>query len=178
MRYTRVRNVKEPNRANKGDAGMDLFIPPITDRFILDLTRKNEGSRWHILWEKTGYDLGEDNFERVIILPPGERLLIPSGIHVELPKNHKLEAANKSGVASKMGLDKMAELVDESYQGELHISLANTSNDIVILRSNMKIIQFVLSEYNPTPWEEVPCLTEMYKETTSRGQGGFGSTGN
>lgn len=177
MRYTKVRNVKDPNRANPGDAGMDLFVPIINDQLIIDITIKNRKARYHILWDKTRYDHGEGNFERIIVLPPHERILIPSGIHVELPPNHKLQAANKSGIATKLGLCKMAELVDESYQGEVHISVVNTSNDIVKIYGGMKIIQFVLTQYNPTPWDLVPCITEMYKDKTSRGEEGFGSSG-
>jgi dUTP pyrophosphatase len=178
MKFTKVRNVKDPNRAHPGDAGVDFFIPEFDDEFLIDLRLKNQSHRYHIFWDKTHYDRSEDNFERVVVIPPHERLLIPSGIHVKLPPGHKLQAANKSGIANHYGVDKMAELVDESYQGEVHISIVNTSNNIMVIRGGMKIIQFVLTEYNPTPWLMVKSLEHLYPNKTSRAEGGFGSTGN
>ena len=108
-------------------------------------------------------------------LKPGERILIPSGIRANVPSGFALIAFNKSGVASKLGLGKMAEVVDEDYQGEIHISVVNTSNVSVRIESGQKIIQFVLIPINyalPIVVEE----NELYNETTERGEGGFGST--
>lgn len=178
MKYTKVRNVKDPQRANPGDAGIDFFIPIIGDQFLLALSDKNQNNRWHVMWDKTGYDMGERNFERVIVIPPHEKILIPSGIHVNLKLGTCMKAMNKSGVATKMGLCKMAELIDSSYQGEVHISMVNTSNDIVILRSNMKIIQFIIQKHEDDEPDFIQDLEGLYEEVSQRGEGGFGSSGN
>ena len=177
MKYTKVKNVKDPQRANPGDAGIDFFMPPITDKLVMELRDKNQLSRYKILWDKTQYDHGQGNFERVIVLPAHERILIPSGIHVNLEPGTCMQAANKSGIATKLGLDRLAELVDESYQGEVHISLVNTSNDVVLLYGGMKIIQFVIYKYENCQPDLIPDMEYLYPEESQRGEGGFGSSG-
>ena len=60
-----------------------------------------------------------------IELKPGESTLIPSGLKVDVPKNHVFVAMNKSGIATKKGLSVGACVIDEDYQGEIHIHLTN-----------------------------------------------------
>jgi len=110
---------------------------------------------------------------------PHSKVLIPAGIHVNLPKGVFLNAANKSGIASKRGLIVGASLIDQDYQGEIHINLINTTNETVILKAGEKIVQFV-PYFQPQMNEvtEFNSKDELYKDTTSeRGEGGFGSSG-
>lgn len=164
MRFSKVRDVKTPLRANTTDAGIDFFVPNDSTKFYNDVLSKNSESIFSYI------------FDEGIRLHPHERILIPSGIHVEVPKGYALIAFNKSGVASKKGLDLLASVVDEEYQGEVHISVQNTSNENVFIEFGSKIIQFILLPVNYSMPEEVP-FEDLYKEESLRGAGGFGSTG-
>ena len=169
MDYIKVREVLNPVRANKTDAGIDFFVP-------LDLT---VGEMRNLNKNKiTDYQYTPEGVVTSIILQPQERTLIPSGIHCKLPKNHALVAFNKSGVAAKTGLIVGSQVVDEGYEGEIHLSVINTSNKTCLVKAGAKIVQFILMpvKYSQPKLKEVP-LIEFYKESTStRGSGGFGSS--
>ena len=107
---------------------------------------------------------------------PGQSVCIPSGIKVNVPTGHALIAFNKSGVALKKGLDVGACVVDEDYQGEVHLHLTNVSREKIRLSAGEKIVQFVLL---PVNYAEIEVVDEhqLFDEETERGSGGFGSTG-
>ena len=109
-------------------------------------------------------------------LAPGDSCLIPSGIKVKVPTGHALIAFNKSGVAVNKNLYAGACVVDEDYQGEIHINLTNVGRKEVGIKPGEKIIQFILL---PVFYDtiELVDLENLYVEATSRGEGGFGSTG-
>ncbi|MBN85958.1 MAG: deoxyuridine 5'-triphosphate nucleotidohydrolase [Dehalococcoidia bacterium] len=109
-------------------------------------------------------------------LAPGQSCLIPSGIKANVPPGHALVAFNKSGVAVKKNLYVGACVVDEDYQGEIHINLTNVGEKTVEISPGEKIIQFVLLPVFYDTIEEVG-LEDLYEEETVRGAGGFGSTG-
>ena len=116
-----------------------------------------------------------DEFETLGLLP-GESCFIPSGIKVNEPAGHALVAFNKSGVAVKKNLHVGACVVDEDYQGEVHLNLTNTGNQLQIIERGDKIVQFILLPVNyANPVEVEP--KDLYDETSQRGEGGFGSTG-
>lgn len=116
-----------------------------------------------------------DDFPEYSILPQ-RSVKIPSGIKAEVLKNHALIAFNKSGVATNKGLIVGAEVVDEDYQGEIHIHLINTTEKIVCIGPGEKITQFLLI---PVSYVEPVVVSEkdLFSDTTERGEGGFGSTG-
>ena len=107
---------------------------------------------------------------------PGQSVCIPSGIKANVPSGYALIAFNKSGVALKKGLDVGACVVDEDYQGEIHLHLTNVSREKIRLAAGEKIVQFVLL---PVNYAEVEVVEEehLFDEETERGSGGFGSTG-
>lgn len=107
---------------------------------------------------------------------PNDGIKIPTGVKVNIPEGTALMAFNKSGVATKHGLIKGAELADCGYQGELHIHVINTSNKLVKISPGMKIIQFVLVPILTPALEQVP-ENELFAAKSERGEGGFGSTG-
>lgn len=117
-----------------------------------------------------------DNFGPMEVYP-GWGALIPSGIHVKVPKGFALIGFNKSGVATKKGLQIGACVIDEDYQGEIHLHLVNTSPADVELNPGEKIAQFILLPVNYAMPKEVPTLKALYDTVTERGAGGFGSTG-
>lgn len=169
MKFTKVRNVKSPQVAHEGDAGIDFFVPELTRKLIEEIIEKSKPSVLRVF--------RDENDEPAISIWPRQRILIPSGIHVQLSKGMALIAYNKSGIANKLGLDKRAEVIDEPYQGEVHISLSNDSSESVKITEGMKIIQFLRIPVFTGPIEEIPTLEELYPTKSTRGKGGFGSTG-
>ncbi len=107
-------------------------------------------------------------------LGPGESVLIPSGIRVEVPRGYALVAFNKSGVATKQGLQVGACVVDEDYEGEVHLHMVNVSNKRQTIESGQKLVQFVLLPIN---YSQIEVVDEIKSRSTERGAGGFGSTG-
>lgn len=122
-----------------------------------------------------GIDFFIPNDFPVTTINPGEDILIELGIKVSIPRNYCLIAFNKSGVAIK-GLSVGACVIDEDYQGQLHLHLFNVSKHPVKIMSGQKIIQFLLMPVWHEEIEEVD-ITELHTEISSRGEGGFGSTG-
>jgi len=162
MKFSKIREVKSPIRSTPKSAGIDFFIPVFDSQFLLDFKLKNSNIQIN---------------NTAIILNPNERCLIPSGIHVNIPDGFMLNAFNKSGISSRRGLIKAAETIDEDYLGEIHISLINSSNEIVVIEQNEKIIQFILIPISYLLPYEVE-FSELYiDKESSRGSGGFGSTG-
>lgn len=161
LKFSKVRNVKSPERGTELSAGIDFFVPEFTQKFLSDIRNKNE--IFYLV-------------ENKILLTPHQRILIPSGIHVNIPKGYALIAYNKSGVSSKKGLDVLACVVDEDYQGEVHISLVNSSNERVYIEPCEKIVQFILIPVLYAPLQEVN-YSDLYEKASTRGSGGFGSTG-
>ena len=109
-----------------------------------------------------------------ILLGPGEDALIPSGIKAQVPAGYALIAFNKSGVATKNKLIKGAEVVDEDYQGEIHIHVFNNGKTTTMINPGQKLMQFVLLQVN---YEDVEVVESLDQIESERGQGGFGSTG-
>lgn len=128
--------------------------------------------------KSAGYDFFIPADFKSVTLKPGESVKIPSRIHVNLPEGYYLTAANKSGVSSKRSLIFGAQIIDEDYQGELHIDIHNIGTEEQTLNPGDKIIQFILRQIEYMDLEEV-VFEKLYegKEESERGAGGFGSTG-
>jgi dUTP pyrophosphatase len=89
-----------------------------------------------------------------------------------------LVAFNKSGVATKRNLTVGACVVDEDYQGEIHIHLTNVGTETQEIKAGEKIVQFLLMPIVYEGLEEVLSEDELWEgKVTERGEGGFGSTG-
>ena len=159
-------NVKAPER-DYGNAGIDFFIPEYSESFVDAFENKNAVYNAYISNDKT--------FIR--ILPHG-RVNIPSGIRSKFGPHLALIANNKSGIATKKKLVFGASVIDNSYQGEWHLHLINTSDTYQSLEFGQKAIQFI-PHLIATDEVEVLDLTpeEFYTEKTSRGDGWQGSTG-
>lgn len=177
--FTKVRTVKSPNRANNGDAGIDFYVPKLNPEDIeligINKTMLN-GGYLEFSDEKNTSDLE-------VIMKPGSRLLIPSGIRVLIdPMESMLMVANKSGVSTKLGLIYTAEIIDSPYTGEVHIGILNPGPESVSipLQTNMKIIQLIhvpiiLSTPVEVTYEQYITLAENWG---TRGTKGFGSSDN
>lgn len=105
-------------------------------------------------------------------LAAGERVLVRTGLAVAIPEGHYGRVAPRSGLATRHGLDVLAGVIDADYRGEILCLLINTGNAPVELAGGSKICQLILEKII-TP---VAAWADDISET-SRGAGGFGSTG-
>ena len=172
MKICKIRKVKTPVRAHATDAGIDFFVPE--NLLIKDLKEKNTSC------PQLEYipNQNSPSFCDEIVLKPGDSVLIPSGIKADVPAGHALIFHNKSGVGSKKQLDILASVVDESYQGEIHINLVNNGNNWQTIKAGDKIVQGIIMPINQEMVEEVPDEEALYGGVeTDRGSGGFGSSG-
>ncbi|WP_342278989.1 dUTP diphosphatase [Candidatus Tisiphia endosymbiont of Myopa tessellatipennis] len=121
-----------------------------------------------------GMDLIAANIEPITIKSQ-EVKLVPTGICIALPSHLEAQIRPRSGLALKHGVTVLNSLgtIDADYRGEIKVILINhhPKEDFVIERG-MKIAQMVIARYEQILWDEVDSLDE-----TSRGSGGFGSTG-
>ena len=163
--------VKKPER-ERGNAGIDFFVPEHTETFEKAFLEKNEVEQAE-LWNKNG--------DYYITIAAHGRVNIPSGIRSHICCNVALEAHNKSGIATKTGLIFGASTVDASYKGIIHISLINTTDKAVTIPLGMKVVQFIPRIIDISDIEvcEGISIDEFYKdfEFSNRGEGAFGSTG-
>lgn len=165
-------DVRSPER-DPGNAGVDFFIPNYSETFVKAFNDKNASDKASLITDDAGMTM-------VKIMPHG-RANIPSGIRSYISPNVALEAQNKSGIATKHGLVYGASVVDANYQGIIHISLINTTNQAVYLPLGMKAVQFIPRVIDISPIEVYNNMSfeEFYKdfEFSNRGEGAFGSTG-
>ena len=108
-------------------------------------------------------------------LAPNEALRIKSGIKVNVPQGYALIAFNKSGISTKLGLIVGACVIDSGYQGEISIHIINTSNKMIWIIPDMKIVQYILIPIAESIPEEVP-ESKLFPYSSTRKSGGFGST--
>jgi len=178
--YTKVRDVKSPTRGTSRSAGIDFYVPTFDDKFIVQITNKNKNLSFDGIRFLGGsldpVTLTADEAISGIMLFEHERILIPSGIHVNIPEGYALIAHNKSGVASKKGLDILAEVIDEDYQGEVHLSVYNTGTEPQMITQGEKLIQCILTPVLYADLIEIENLETLYPVETERKDGGFGST--
>ena len=109
-----------------------------------------------------------------IALKPLQRVLVPTGLYIELPEGFEAQVRPRSGLALKKGLSVLNSpgTVDSDYRGEIKIIIINLSNETTILNTGERIAQMVISEVERIILVEVEELNE-----TKRGEGGFGHTG-
>ena len=127
--------------------------------------------------QSAGLDFFVPNDFKSKSLGPGHKAFIPSGIKANVPEGHALIAFNKSGVALKKNLFIGACVVDEDYQGEIHLHVVNVGTESVAVEPGEKLVQLVLVPVFYDIIEEV-SQEVLFSESTKRGSGGFGSTGN
>jgi dUTP pyrophosphatase len=118
-------------------------------------------------------DAGMDLYaSETIVLRPGERGLIPTGIAMAIPAGHVALVWDKSGPPLKTGLHTLAGVIDETYRGELKIVAINHGNETITLEKGKKVAQLLIQPIVQPHVQEVLELGD-----TIRGSGGFGSTG-
>jgi dUTP pyrophosphatase len=138
VKIKKIKEVKMPSYAHKGDAGVDLYA-------------------------------AED-----YLLKPMERRLISTGIKMAIPYGYEGQVRPKSGLAIEHGISFINAVgtIDSGYRGEIKIPCINLGNKEFEIRKGEKIAQMVFNKVEEVIFEEVDKLDE-----TTRGEGGFGSTG-
>lgn len=109
-----------------------------------------------------------------ITLGPLERTLIPSGFAVALPEGTEMQIRARSGLSLKHGIT-MANgvgTIDADYRGEVGVIMVNISNEPFTIEPGMRVAQALIARYEKVTWKTVDALNE-----TTRGKGGYGSTG-
>ena len=120
-----------------------------------------------------GMDL-RANLDLPVTLKPLERAIIKTGLFIELPKGYEAQVRPRSGLAAKKGITVLNApgTIDADYRGEIGVILVNLSNEEFTVEDGERIAQLVIAKHERAEWVQVTALSE-----TSRGEGGFGSTG-
>lgn len=127
---------------------------------------------------ETAFSAGMDlraNILEPITLKPLERAIVKTGLFMELPLGFEAQVRPRSGLAAKKGITVLNSpgTIDADYRGEIGVILVNLSNEDFIIENGERVAQMVIAKHEQISWEQVEVL-----EDTSRGAGGFGSTGN
>ena len=120
-----------------------------------------------------GMDL-RANIDEPVTLKPLQRLLIPTGIYIQLPEGYEAQIRPRSGLAVKHGISIVNSpgTIDADYRGEIRVILVNLSSDDFVINDGERICQMVIAQHARVEWQQVNELNE-----TERGAGGFGHTG-
>lgn len=112
--------------------------------------------------------------DQSMILEPGQRVAVPTGLSVEIPMGYEIQVRPRSGWAFKEGMSVLNTpgTIDADYRGELKIILANLGQNVVKIHDQDRIAQIVLCPVVQLRWVPTEQLSD-----TARGAGGFGSTG-
>ena len=125
----------------------------------------------------TPYSAGVDlkaNIAEPVTLGSLERTMIPTGLFIQLPEGYEAQVRPRSGLAAKHGITvtNSPGTIDADSRGEVCVLLVNLSKDPFTIEPGERIAQMVIARHEHVEWEEVEQLDE-----SSRGTGGFGSTG-
>ena len=120
-----------------------------------------------------GMDL-RANLEESVVLQPGARMLVPTGLYIELPTDCEAQIRPRSGLAMKHGITVLNSpgTIDADYRGEVKVLLINLSQEPFEIQHGERIAQMVIARHEQAEIVQVEELTD-----TERGAGGFGHTG-
>ena len=120
-----------------------------------------------------GMDL-RANITEPLVLQPGQRALVPTGLRIELPAGYEAQIRPRSGLALKHGLTVLNSpgTIDADYRGEIQVLLINLSDQAFEIKRGERIAQMVVARHERVQWIETDELSD-----TERGAGGFGHTG-
>lgn len=112
--------------------------------------------------------------DQPILLEPGKRTVVPTGLKIALPLGYEAQVRARSGLALKHGLicPNAPGTIDSDYRGEVGVLLANIGDQPFEIRRGERVAQLVIARHEQALWVEVETLDD-----TARGAGGFGSTG-
>lgn len=109
-----------------------------------------------------------------IIIKPMQRILVPTGLHIELPVGYEAQIRPRSGLAYKHGISIVNSpgTIDADYRGEIKVLLINLSDTDFVVNNGDRIAQMVIAKHETISWESAEELSD-----TARGEGGYGHTG-
>ena len=134
-------------------------------------------SRWDAPSYATEGSAGVDlkaNIDEPITLAPFQRVVVPTGLRIALPKGTEAQVRPRSGLAAKHGITVLNTpgTIDADYRGEVGVILINLSDKDFVINPGERVAQMILARYERFEWEDDEQL-----DSTSRGEGGLGSTG-
>lgn len=134
-------------------------------------------SNWPVPQYATPQSAGVDlraNTAADIVLPPLGRVIVPTGIFLEIPAGYEAQVRPRSGLAAKKGITVLNApgTIDADYRGEVGVILVNLSDEAFTIVPGERVAQMVFARCEQVEWGEVDTLEE-----SDRGAGGFGSTG-
>lgn len=120
-----------------------------------------------------GMDLRAFTAEQITIKPL-QRLLVPTGLHIELPIGYEAQIRPRSGLAFKhgIGIVNSPGTIDADYRGEIKVLLVNLADTDFVINDGDRIAQMVIAKHETISWEMAEELSD-----TTRGAGGYGHTG-
>jgi dUTP pyrophosphatase len=123
--------------------------------------------------DSAGCDL-RANIDEPVSIGPLQRVLIPTGLFIEIPHGFEGQIRPRSGLAFKHGITVLNApgTIDADYRGEIKVLLINLSDALFTVNDGERIAQLVISNYKAAVWEQVSDLDD-----SERGAGGFGHTG-
>ena len=109
-----------------------------------------------------------------MVLAPGERALVPTGLAVEIPAGWEGQVRPRSGLAARhgLGLVNSPGTIDSDYRGEIKVILIHLGQEPFTLKRGERMAQLVLQRVERVEWQEARDLAD-----SERGEGGFGSSG-
>ncbi|MFZ3229385.1 MAG: dUTP diphosphatase [Pseudobdellovibrio sp.] len=121
----------------------------------------------------SGFDV-RAQLDTALIIKPGERALVPTGLSFEIPTGFEIQARPRSGLAAKQGLTVLNTpgTIDADYRGEVKVILINLGQENIVIQDQDRCAQFVIA---PIVQAQFVLVEEL--DLTERGAGGFGSTG-
>ena len=124
--------------------------------------------------QAAGMDVRAFLSEGPVTLAPGKRVLIPTGLYIQLPDGYECQVRPRSGLAIKKGITVLNSpgTIDADYRGEIGIILINHGSETFTISSGDRVAQLVIKEYTQVDWEEVSEL-----DATERGEGAYSHTG-
>lgn len=141
------------------------------------VTRLPHGEGLALPRYETAHAAGMDLMAAVsepLVLEPGARILVPTGLAIALPDGYEAQVRPRSGLALKHGVSVLNApgTVDADYRGEIGVILINLGSEPFVIERGMRIAQMVVAPFSRIAWDERGALLE-----SARGSGGFGSTG-
>ena len=120
-----------------------------------------------------GMDL-RANLDTPVTINPLGRVIIPTGLFIELPEGYEAQIRPRSGLAAKTGVTVLNTpgTIDADYRGEIKIILVNLSDSAFVINDGERIAQMIVSKHERVKWNQTSILA-----VTDRGEGGFGHTG-
>lgn len=122
--------------------------------------------------QSVGADLRASLNTPCVVVKPGKRIIVPTGVKIALPAGYEAQVRPRSGLSSK-GIDVAFGTIDADYRGEIHAIVINNSDDNFTVENGMRISQLVIAKC-PEPRF---IYVSRFEDETERGENGFGHTG-